>query len=431
MRSFRPIGESAQKRGSGNGLEQRRSPWSVAAPRIPVEPRIGREIDDPPARSILLICQGLTGGGAETSMLRLADDFSRRGFRVRIAVLKKEGELLGTSLPDLPIDEIGGGRFSCIPRLARYLRNHRADAIISFMTYTNVVAILAQVLSANSRKVVVTEHSAFSWSIRRRRLVVKLFFWMVPIVYRWASSVICVSRGVEDDLAAATRLPRRLLTTVYNPVITDELLARALEPAHHPWLERKTCPVILAVGRLQHAKNYPMLFEAVRQLKERLDCRLLVLGEGDLRGEFEAEIARLGLSDSVDLRGFRANPMAFMRQADVFALSSDWEGLSNVLLEAMAVGCPVVSTDAPYGPREVLQDGRLGRLVPVGDAAAFARALEETLRHPGDPERRKAWARRFTVDACADRYLELAGLCAAPSGSGSVHSCGEGYGGEH
>jgi glycosyltransferase involved in cell wall biosynthesis len=355
-------------------------------------------------------------------MLRLADNFCRRGLQVRVAVLKREGELLGTPLADLPIDEIGGGRFTSIPRLARYLRSRRADAIISFMTYTNVVTVLAQVMSARSGKIVVTEHNAFSRSIRSRRLIVKLFFYMVPIVYRWASSVVCVSHGVRDDLAAATRLPRRLLTTVYNPVITDELLSRSLEPVHHRWLVRKTCPVVLAVGRLQRAKNYPMLFEAVRQLKGRFNCRLLVLGEGELREELATEIARLGLADTVDLLGFQANPMAFMRRADVLALASDWEGLSNVLIEAMAVGCPVVSTDAPYGPREVLQDGRFGRLVPVGDAAAFARALEDTLRCPGDPEPRMAWARSFTVDACAERYLQLAGLRASPADMDSPRS---------
>jgi glycosyltransferase involved in cell wall biosynthesis len=361
-------------------------------------------------KSVLLICQGLTGGGAEVSMLRLAENFSRRGYQVRIAVLKKAGELLETPLPDIRIDEIGGGRLTCIPRLARYLRSPRPDAIISFMTYTNVVSIIAQILSASARKIVVTEHSVFSRSITIRGRVTKLFYYLVPIVYRWASSIICVSRGVEDDLVSVTRLPRKLLTTIYNPVVTEDLLARSLEPADHPWLLEKTCPVILAVGRLERAKNYPMMFEALRRLRERFDCKLIVLGEGNLRGKLEAEIAQLHLSHSIDLLGFRANPMAFMRQADVFALSSDWEGLSNVLIEAMAVGCAVVSTDAPYGPREVLQNGHFGRLVPVGDSAAFAQALEDTLRQPGDPERRKEWARSFTVDACADRYLQLAGL---------------------
>jgi glycosyltransferase involved in cell wall biosynthesis len=166
------------------------------------------------------------------------------------------------------------------------------------------------------------------------------------------------------------------------------------------------------------------MLEAMRRLRERLDCRLLILGEGDLRAKLEAEVVRLGLSGNVDLLGFRSNAMAFMRRADVFALASDWEGLSNVLIEAMAVGCPVVSTDAPHGPREVLQDGRFGRLVSVGDAGAFAQALEEAIRYPDDPEPRKAWARKFTVDACADRYLETVGLGTPSIDGGPVRAGG-------
>lgn len=361
-------------------------------------------------KSITLIGLGLTGGGAEMSMLRLAENFSRRGYLVRVAVLRKVGELLQIGPANVRVDEIGGGRLSCIPRLARYLRRHRSDAVISFVTFMNVASVLAQVLSPSAKRIVLTEHNAFSRSIKIRGGIVKLFYYSVPIVYRWASSIICVSRGVEEDSASWARLPRKLLTTIYNPVVTEELVSQSLQPPDHPWLIEKRCPVILAVGRLEPQKNYPMLFAAFALLRKQLDCRLLVLGEGSLRAQLQAEISRLGIEDSVDLAGFRANPMAYMRRADTFVLSSDWEGLSNVLIEAMAVGCPVVSTDAPYGPREVLQDGRFGRLVPAADAGAFAQAMEETLRNPGDPEPRMAWANTFSVDACAERYLLAAGL---------------------
>ena len=361
-------------------------------------------------QSVTLITQGLNGGGAEMSMLRLAEDFLRRGFDVRTAVLWRKGQLLDALPSDITVDEIGGGQLSCILRLARYLAAHRPDAVISFMTYTNVVAILAQALSPSFKKIVVSEHNAFSHSIRIRGGIPKLFHYAVPLAYRWAAAVICVSRGVEHDLARATRLPPRLLTTVYNPVITEELLAASMEPPDHPWLTEKTKPVVLAAGRLERQKNYPMLFRSFTRLRERIDCRLVILGDGKLQDELTAEITRLGLGDSVDLAGFRTNAMAFMRRADLFALSSDFEGLSNVLIEAMAVGCPLVSTDAPHGPREVLRDGRFGRLVPVGDVDGFARAMEESLRDPGDPEPRMRWARSFSVKACADQYLKAVGL---------------------
>jgi glycosyltransferase involved in cell wall biosynthesis len=366
-----------------------------------------------PGQSILLINQGLTGGGAELAMLRLAEYFLANGHPTRIAVLKKKGVLLGQLPAGLAVDEIGGGKVGCIFRLAAYLRRHRTDAVISFMTYTNVVAILAQLLSLSFRRIVVTEHNAYSKSIKIRGGVVKLFYLTVPIVYRWAKAVICVSRGVADDLAASAKLPRRLLPMVYNPVITDEVLARSWEEPDHAWLRDHPRPVILAAGRLERQKDYPTLFRALSILRPRLDCSLIVLGEGERRAELEAEIARLGIGDRVDLTGFQSNAIAFMRRADIFALSSAWEGFSLVLVEAMAVGCPVVSTDAPHGPREVLQDGKWGKLVPVGDAEALAKAIEQTLRAPGDAAARQAWAKTFTVEACAVRYLEIAGLTPA------------------
>lgn len=367
---------------------------------------------------MLLVCKGLTGGGAELSMLRLAENFLGRGFDVRIAVLKKKGSLLEMIPSGVEVDEIGWGRFGYLPRLARYLRQHRTDAIISFMTSTNVMVILGQFLSPSFRRVVVSEHNAYSRSIKIRRGTVKLTYMLAPLAYLWSRRVICVSRGVEDDLHQSMRLPRSLTTTVYNPVITEALLSSANQPPDHPWLREKTCPVLLAVGRLEPQKNYPLMLEAIARVRAQRPVRLIILGEGNQRGDIEKEIERLGLQDCVDLAGFRRDAMAFMHAADAFVLSSNWEGLSNVLIEALAVGCPVISTDAPHGPREVLQDGKWGHLVPVGDPAALTEAIEATLDDPGDPGPRTAWARGFSVDACAERYLEIAGL-PPRAGSGS------------
>jgi glycosyltransferase involved in cell wall biosynthesis len=360
-------------------------------------------------KSITLVGQGLTGGGAELCMLRLAENFLSRGFTVRVAVLKKKGRLVEMLPQGLTVDEIGGGRLSCIPRLALYLRRHRADAVISFMTYTNVVAIAAQLLSLSFDRIVATEHTTYSKSMRRYG-VLRRIWQAAPYAYRWTRKVICVSHGVKRDFVATTNLPERYLTTVYNPVISDELLAAARSAPAHPWFDSNEAPVLLAVGRLEPAKNYPMLLEAVALVRQRRPCRLIILGEGVLREALQEKIDRLGLQDCVDLHGFVPNAMSFMRAADLFVLSSSWEGLSNVLIEAMAVGCPVVSTDAPNGPREVLDGGRFGRLVPVDDAEALADAIVETLVRPGKAVERVAWARTFSVDASAERYLEIAGL---------------------
>jgi glycosyltransferase involved in cell wall biosynthesis len=359
-------------------------------------------------KSITLVGQGLTGGGAELCMLRLAENFLSRGFTVRVAVLKKKGRLVEMLPRGVAVDEIGGGRLSCIPRLALYLRRHRADAVISFMTYTNVVAIAAQLLSLSPERIVASEHTTYSKSMRRFG-VLRRIWQAAPYAYRWTRKVICVSQGVKRDFVAATNLPERYLTTVYNPVVSDELLAASRAKPRHSWFD-SNIPVILAVGRLEPPKNYPMLLDALALVRERRPCRLIILGEGELRGALEEKIERLGLQDCVDLHGFVPNAMSFMRAADLFVLSSSWEGLGNVLIEAMAVGCPVVSTDAPHGPREILDDGRFGPLVPVDDAPALAEAIVETLDAPGEAAERIAWAQGFTIDASAERYLEIAGL---------------------
>jgi glycosyltransferase involved in cell wall biosynthesis len=361
-------------------------------------------------RLIVLIAQGLTGGGAEMSMLRLAEDFAGRDFDVHVAVLRRSGQLVSMIPKGLRVDEIGGGRLGCILRLARYLHQRRPDAIFGFMTYASVVAILAQAFSPSLKRVIASEHTVFSHSIRIRGGLPKLFHYAAPVAYRWARAIICVSHGVETDLARTARLPRRMLRTIYNPVITADLLERSFDIPEHPWLSRKDKPVILAAGRLEKLKNYPLMLRAFARLRSRADCRLLILGEGSQREALGAEIRQLGLSDCVELAGFRANPMSYMRRADAFVLSSDFEGLSNVLIEAMAVGCPVVSTDAPHGPREVLQDGRHGRLVPVGDVNAMAAAMHNALCAPGDRRAAMDWALSFQVRRCADAYLRVAQL---------------------
>jgi glycosyltransferase involved in cell wall biosynthesis len=359
---------------------------------------------------LVLVCQGLSDGGAELGMLRLAREFAARGFHVRIAVLRKAGRLVDQVPPGVELIEIGGNRLTCVVRLAVLLRRLRPDAVFAFMTLMNVVSVLARLLSLTRPALILTEHSSFPASKKLRGGLTLIYYRLVPVVYRFCDRVICVSNGIRNELRAVTGLPGRLLVTVYNPVISPEILATATQPAAHPWLDRKDRPVLLAVGRLEAPKNYPLLLRTFAEVRRRVDSRLLVVGEGTLRPLLEGMIAELGLSDSVALIGFQKYPLAFMARADLFVLSSDWEGLSNVLIEALACGMPAVSTDAPFGPREVLGDGAFGRLVPTGDEKALADALVDALHDPGPAEPRRRWAGTFTVAACADRYLDIAGI---------------------
>jgi glycosyltransferase involved in cell wall biosynthesis len=231
--------------------------------------------------------------------------------------------------------------------------------------------------------------------------------------YPWASSVVAVSRGAADDLARAAGLPRDLVEVVYNPVITPEAVVAARRPPDHPWFAPGQPPVILGVGRLTQQKDFPTLLRAFAEVRRRRAARLMILGEGEDRDELTSLAAELGVSDDVALPGFQDNAMAYMAGSRLFVLSSAWEGLPTVLIEALAAGARVVSTDCPSGPREILQDGRLGALVPVGDSSALAEAMVVALDRPAAALPSDALT-PFTKEAAVDHYLRLienAGKC--------------------
>jgi glycosyltransferase involved in cell wall biosynthesis len=232
--------------------------------------------------------------------------------------------------------------------------------------------------------------------------------------YRQADGIVAVSDGVADDLARQSGLPRARIATVYNPVITPEIAALAGQPVAHRWFLPGAPPVILGVGSLSARKDFPTLLRAFAKLRKERDCRLVILGQAasskktqEQRAELTALAASLGVADDVDLPGFVANPFAYMARASVFVLSSAFEGLPGALIQAMACGCPVVSTDCPSGPAEILDNGRFGALVPVGDDGAMAAAIAATLERPVAAATLQARAAMFSVDRAVDRYLDL------------------------
>ena len=224
-----------------------------------------------------------------------------------------------------------------------------------------------------------------------------------------ADAIVAVSDGVADRLAQATGLPRGSIRTVYNPVVGPELPTLAAEPVGHPWFRHGGPPVVLGAGRLVEQKDFPTLLRAFALVRRARPARLVILGDGPAGAceGLRAIAAALGCAEDLDLPGFVANPFAYMARAAAFALSSLHEGLPGVLIQALACGCPVVSTDCPSGPREILDGGRYGRLVPVGDHEALARAILACLDDPSGREERVARAAAFGLERAVDRYLEL------------------------
>jgi glycosyltransferase involved in cell wall biosynthesis len=261
------------------------------------------------------------------------------------------------------------------------LRQEHPDSLIASIGHANVVALCARVLAGASTRIVVTEHLNTSVSDKGRRpLPLRAVRRLAGILYGWADEVVAVSEGVADDMVRCRLVPsRKHIKVIYNAVVSPELHERAKAPVEHHWFAPGERPVLLTVGRLTAQKDHTTLLKAFASLRQRRSARLLILGEGEARPQLEDLIATLGLREDVNLPGFVENPYAYMSRSAGFVLSSAWEGLPTVLIEALALDVPVVSTDCPSGPREILKNGAFGALVPVGDAPALAAAMERML----------------------------------------------------
>ena len=354
---------------------------------------------------LAIFLPSLRGGGAERVTITLANAFAERGFAVDLVLASSSGPYRADVAEAVRVVDLQADRvLASLPGLTRYLRREQPRAMLSAMRHANVVAYMATKLSGRSTRLIVSEHNTLSQSEKqsgRKGSVVRAL--MRPAYIRCAG-VVAVSDGVADDLARSLRLPRERIETIHNPVVSEQLIARSHEPADH--LADIKRPVILAVGRLTLQKDYPTLLRAMALLRKNVQASLVILGEGELRPELERLAIELGISDQVIMPGFAQNPYAWMRQADVLAMSSAWEGLPTVLIEAMACGTPVVSTDCPSGPKEILEGGKWGRLVPVSDHEALAKAIQEALVDENGTDVR-ARAGAFSVGAAVDSYLKL------------------------
>jgi glycosyltransferase involved in cell wall biosynthesis len=295
-----------------------------------------------------------------------------------------------------------------LPALVRYLQREQPEAMLSVFGYVNIIALWAWRLAGVRTRLFVNEQNTVSFeaghaSSRRGRLTPRL----IKRFYPWANGIVAVSHGVSDDLARLMGVSPERIQVIYNPsVVRAEVQQKAAAPLDHPWFKLGQPPVILAVGRLQVQKDYPTLIRAFAQVRRKRPARLLILGEGRERPMLEAYIQELGLERDVCLPGFVTNPYAYMARASLFVLSSRWEGLPTVLIEALCCGVPAVSTDCPSGPREILRDGEYGRLVAVGEADALARAIEATLAAQTPTPPADSW-RPYELETVVSQYTNL------------------------
>lgn len=362
---------------------------------------------------IAILLPDLRGGGAERVCIYLANEFVARGLNVDLVLMEAAGELLPLVDPRVRVVDLAASRARNVPvPLSRYLRRERPAAVLANMWPLPIVAQIARWRVRSHARVVAVEHTTWSrselyvkwWKRAQIRLSMRLF-------YPRLDGIVAVSHGVADDLSRISGVPRAAITTIHNPITGaggDASSAPALPDA---WRDG-THARILAVGTLKAIKDFPTLLRALARLRETRDARLLILGEGAERPSLEALIDALGLRGAVFMPGFWADTRPYYAAADLFVLSSAGEGFGNVIVEALEQGTPVVSTDCPSGPREILEDGKHGTLVPVGDVEALAQAMDAALSRDHDREALKRRAQDFSVDKAADAYLRL--LLGAP-----------------
>lgn len=357
-------------------------------------------------------------GGVEHMMCNLMEGMVVQGVPVDLVLIKARGGHLKRIPPAVRVFELNAPTsLLALPGLIRYLRRYRPAALLAAKDRAGRVAVLARRLSGVKARVGIRLGQTLTASLQHKGRLARLARYLpARWLYPMADELIAVSGGVADDMAAFTGIPRERFRTIANPTVTERTVQLGKAAPAEPWLRDGAGAVIVAAGRLTAQKDFPNLLRAFAALASSRDVRLILLGEGRDRPQLEAMAADLDIADRVKMPGFIANPYPYFAAADLFVLSSRWEGSPNVLVEALALGTPVVSTDCPSGPREILRDGAVGRLVPVGDPFALAHAMAATLDQPPEADILRGAAAPYEARRSARAYLEALGMGLDPPG---------------
>ncbi|RAU82419.1 glycosyltransferase [Pontibacter arcticus] len=349
-------------------------------------------------------------GGIGKLFVNLIEEYAARNIAVDVFLTKKEGEFLDQIPANVRIIEGKGRALTSIPKFIKYLNAERPDAVISAREFLNIVNIACCACSSAPTLPVVSLHTNqtaqnFYTNTDKSLYSNSYFIRMARMLYKKPKKIIAVSGGVADDFAMRMGVPRQKIEVIYNPVYKEYVEEAAPVNQTFQTFTKDGRRFIVGVGRFALQKDFSTLLKAFHLVRKTDDITLILLGEGPLRQELEAEIKSLGLTENVLLLGFVDNPLYYIKRAAAIAVSSKFEGFGNIIVEALGVGTPVVSTDCPSGPSEILENGKYGKLVPVGDPQAMATAIVETLHETHNPAALIARARDFAVPKIADEYL--------------------------
>lgn len=371
-------------------------------------------MDGQEQKRIAIFMPALHEGGAQRQMLNLAQGIADRGHAVDFVLAKAEGPYLPQVPKCVELVDLSEGRpvtwgrtWRSLPALVRYLRQRRPAAMLAVLNRAGLAAVSARRMAGVETTIAVSQRNTLTaWAQESRDWRNWMTLQLTKRMFRQADAVTTVSHGAADDLSQVTKIPRDQIDVIYNPVVTPILKEKMQAPLDHPWFQPGEPPVVLAVGRLSEQKDYPTLLESFARLRTERTARLVILGEGEQRASLEARVKELGIERDVQMPGWVENPYPYMVRAGLFVLSSKFEGLPGVLIEALYCGAPLVATDCPSGPREILADGRYGTLVPIGDVASISDAMSRALAKPTERPPRESWL-KFEMETVVDQYLQL------------------------
>lgn len=358
-------------------------------------------------KKIAVFLPDLRGGGAEKVALLLANEFVQQGYAVDVILCIAQGEFLSVLDARINVVDLKSPRLrNAFFPLLRYLKAERPDVLLALMWPLTLLAVTAFKHAKLPGHVVVSDHTTFSQSPLLKKALTRYFFkYSLPLIYPLADARLAVSKGVADNLSSLGNIQRDSITVIHNPVSSDT--TRFTEEQSEKAWQGFSGKKIVAVGALKWEKDYPTLLKAFALLLKKEEAYLSIIGQGALLSELKAIAEQLGIRKQVNFAGFSPTPSAWMASADLLVLSSSCEGFGNVIVEALNVETSVVSTDCKSGPREILCDGKYGKLVPVGDVDALAQAMFESLNEHHDVDTLKLRATEFSVDKIAKQYLEV------------------------
>lgn len=357
---------------------------------------------------VVIFLPSLAGGGAERVMLHLGDGLAKNGFSVDLVVSQLSGEYVSQIPKTLNVINFNKNRLSySFFKLANYLRKNKKSIVLTTLQYSNIFCLLVKKAFFLKNRIIIRESNAISKKFNGGRIKSKIFLFLIRWLYPSSDKIIAVSQGIKSELHQFFDIANESITVIPNPVKLPINMNTLVSSCSHQWLQQGQPPVILGVGRLVKQKDFSTLIKAFAVVVRYVESRLIILGEGVEKPYLRKLANDLGLQNNVDFPGFDLDPFSYMKGAKVFVLSSLWEGFPNALIQALACGCPVVSTNCSYGPSEILAGGKYGKLVDTGDYKDMAKKIIDTLEEKNNFTNGAFWIRKYNFEKILSQYQEV------------------------